>query len=103
MSNFPKPDELEELLEQYSEKLEEFGAKFNPFFSQISQDLKTQSDTLKTRIEKYANFQRDGQLEHLVLSDLAKLEIDNVFQESEELRSKFNELEKMFRFKQNLE
>ncbi|MCH9632469.1 MAG: hypothetical protein S4CHLAM6_08050 [Chlamydiae bacterium] len=103
MSNFPKPDELEELLEQYSEKLEEFGDKFDQIFREKSLELKAQTDSLRSRIEKYANFSRDYQLQHLVLSDLAKTEITSVHIEVEGLKSKFGELEKMFHLKQNLQ
>ena len=103
MSNFPKPDKLEELLEQYIEKLEEFESKFDPLFKEKSLELKAQMNSLKARIEKYANFSRDFQLQHLVLTELAQSEIGAVHLETEDLRSKFTELEKMFRLKQNLQ
>lgn len=103
MSNFPKPHELEELLEFYSEKLDEFGTHFNQNFTHLSVELKSEFDSLKSRIEKYASFSRDNQLEHLSLSETAQAEIETVYYESQKIKSKFDQLEKMFRFKQNLE
>lgn len=102
MSNFPKPDELEELLESYAEKLEVYSSKFNPLFQKMSFDLKQRADHLKNRIEKYASYSRDEQLKHLILSNEAEKEIQSVGFEAEALQSKITELDKMYRLGQNL-
>lgn len=102
MSNFHRPDELERILESYSIKFEEFGKKFNSHFSILSLELKRQTDHLKIRIEKYSNYFEDHQLRHLTLSDHVQREIQEILKELSELQSKYNELDKMFRFGQNL-
>ncbi|MEW3580215.1 hypothetical protein, partial [Pseudomonas aeruginosa] len=80
----------------------EFGRGFNSHFSTVSMDLKKQTDYLKIKIEKYSSYFQDHQLVHLTLSDLAKEEMQQITTELSELQSKYKELDKMFRFGQNL-
>lgn len=102
MSNFPKPDDLEVLLEKYSHMLEDYSKKFNPFFGKTSHELKNKVDHLRNRIEKYAHYSKNEQLKHLALSDRAFSEIKEVHLETLSLESKISELEKMFKLGQNL-
>lgn len=102
MSNFPKPRELQSLLEAYSDQLEEFTCKFNPDFSAKSSELKIEADQLKIKIEKYVSYSDDDQLSHLLLSDFAQGEIQLIADQAISIASKFKELDKMFRFGQNL-
>lgn len=101
MSNFPKPDELEELLDHYLNQLELYSSKFNPIFKKVSLELRDKYKFLKDRIEKYAHFSRDEQLKHLTLSDVAFKEIQSVHSEFEDLEDRMDELRKMFRLKHN--
>lgn len=102
MSNFPKPNELEELLDLYVEKLEVYAAKFNPYYQKASKNLKEKAHELKTQIEKYANFYKDLELQHLVLSDHALKAIQSINLEISDLEAKIGKLDKMFRLGQNL-
>ncbi len=102
MSNIPKPHHLEELLEAYSSKLEHLGSQFNPVFSQVSLDLKNEVDQLKNRIEKYAGYSREKQLEHVNDADHISKEVELVHGELTQIESKIMELEKIFNFGHNL-
>lgn len=101
MSNFPKPDELEELLDHHLDQLDAFSSKFNPIFKEVTLELIDKYKFLKSRIEKYAHFSRDDQLKHLILSDVAFNEIKSIHADFQKLESNMDELRKMFQIKQN--
>ncbi len=96
------PEEMEELLERYSDRLRDYKHRFNPMFGKISYELKVRVDGLRLRIEKYALYHRNEELRHLNDSTQALRDITEIRRDLERIASQLKELEKIDRLGRNL-